>query len=208
MHRFRSLIPAICIPLCILLSAGAYAADVSSLTQQAQQATQKGNNSLALGLYELALTQTADQPESVFGPIDGQYWRLIAKTDDFPRALSFFSALKARQKSPSASLLADRASAIGGYMGWLQQNHLAASGPSSFFPQMDTTARKNYNQALALDPNSFSALYGYAIYESYIPNGKAHMQELLAKLNTLRPSHPQYPWQLVDYLAQHGHPQQ
>lgn len=208
MRRSRFLTRTICIALCTLLSAAAYAADLSSLTQQAQQAATKGNTGLALGLYELALTQSAGQPESVFGPIDGQYWRLIAKTDDFPRALNFFSALNAQQRNPSASLLADQANAIGGYMGWLQQNNLAASMSPTFFQEMDTTARKDYNQALALDPDNFSALYGYAIYESYSPNGKAHMQELLAKLNALRPSHPQYPWQMVDYLEQHGHPQQ
>jgi cytochrome c-type biogenesis protein CcmH/NrfG len=79
--------------------------------------------------------------------------------------------------------------------------------PAGTIQQLDSSARQNYARALALDPDNFSALYGYAIYESYSPNGKAHMQELLTRLNSLRSSHPQYPWQLVDYLKQHGHPQ-
>lgn len=208
MPRFRFLVPTTCIALSVLFSAGLHAADVSTLTQRAERAAHKGNTSLALGMYELALTQSADQPESVFGPLDGQYLRLIAKSGDFPRALNFFSALRAQQKTPSASLLADRANAIGGYIGWLQQNNLADGLSPVFFKNLDATARRNYNQALALDPDNFSALYGFAIYESYSPNGKPHMQELLAKLNALRSSHPQYPWQMVDYLEQHGHPQQ
>jgi cytochrome c-type biogenesis protein CcmH/NrfG len=74
---------------------------------------------------------------------------------------------------------------------------------------MDASARQDYNRALTLDPDNFSALYGYVIYESYSsdPNAKAHMQQLLTRLNALRSSHSHYPWQLVDYLEQHGHPQ-
>lgn len=72
---------------------------------------------------------------------------------------------------------------------------------------MDTTARRDYTHALTLEPDSFNALYGYAIYESYRPDGHAHMEQLLNQLNALRSSHPHYPWQLVDYLQTHGHPQ-
>lgn len=192
---------------CILTPAAARASDLQSIAQQAQQAASAGKNTRALGLYELALTQSADQPESVFGLLDGQYWELITRTDDFPRAMNFFTALAVGQSKPNATLLANRASAIGGYFGWLHQNNLMSNVPPATLQQMDATARENYARALALDPDNFSALYGYAIYESYSPNGKAHMQQLLAKLNSLRSSHPHDPWQLVDYLEQHGHPQ-
>lgn len=208
MHRFRFILISAGFVLCVLFPAAGQAENIQSLTQQAEQSASSGKNSRALGLYELALTQSVDQPESVFGPLDGQYWRLIVKTDDFPRALNFFSALAAEHRNPRATLLANQANAIGGYLGWLQQNNLMTVVPSAFLQQMDAGARKNYNQALALDPNNFTALYGYAIYESYSPNGKAHMQQLLAKLDTLRSSHPHYPWQMVDYFEKHGHPQE
>lgn len=208
MTYFRFLYLATILALFPLMSETGNAMDTQSLTLQAQQAASKGENSLALGLYELALTQSTGQPESVFGPLDGQYWQLIAKTDDFPRARNFFSDLVAEQTRPSADLLANKANAIGGYFGWLHQNNLIDNVPPSTLQKMDAVARASYDQALTLDPDNFSALYGYAIYESYNPNGKAHMQQLLAKLDTLRPSHPQYPWRMVDYLEKHGHPQQ
>lgn len=208
MHRFRRIAVSMAVLLCVCLPAAGQAIDIQSLTAQAQQAAAAGNNVRALGLYELALAQSVGQPEAVSGPLDGQYWQLIARSDDFPRALSFFTAFNAEQKTPSATLLASEANASGAYFGWLQQNQLMASLPPETIRQMDARARKKYSQALALDPDNFTALYGYAIYESYSPNGKAHMQQLLAKLNSLRSSHPQYPWQMVDYLETHGHPQQ
>jgi len=207
MYRSHSIVAIALVALGLSIPVAGRATDIQSLTQQAQQADNAGKNTQALGLYELALTESVGQPESVFGPLDGQYWRSIVKSGDFPRALDFFTALTSEQSSPSATLLASQASAIGGYMGWLQQNNLMAGVSQASLHQMDTKARKSYNRALALDPDNFSALYGYAIYESYSPNGKAHMQQLLAKLNSLRSSHPQYPWQLVDYLEQHNHPQ-
>ncbi len=134
---------------------------------------------------------------------------MIGQSGDFPRAFDFFTAFVSEQKIPGADLLANKASATGAYFGWLAKNNLIAAMPPATLRQMDATARQDYNRALALDPDNFSALYGFAIYESYSPdpNAKAHMQQLLAKLNSLRSSHPHYPWQLVDYLQTHGHPQ-
>lgn len=207
MHRFRIILASIVVSSVTLIPAAGHADDIQSLTQQAQQAASAGDNSRAFGLYELALTQSAGQPDSIVGPLDGQYWRLVVQTGDFPRALDFFTALAAQQKSPSATVLASHANAIGSYLGWLHQNKLMASVPPATLQQMDTNARGNYDRALALDPDNFAALYGYAIYESYSPNGKTHMRQLLAKLDTLRVAHPNYPWQMVDYLKKNGHPQ-
>lgn len=194
---------------CLSLPATARAIDVPSVAQQAKQAAAAGKTTQALGLYELALTQSGNQPESVTGPIVGQYWALIGRTGDFPRALDFFTSFASQQKNPSATLLASKASATGVYFEWLAKNNLIAGMPPATLRQMDASARADYDRALALDPDNFSALYGYAIYESYSPNpdAKTHMQQLLARLNSLRSSHPHYPWQLVDYLEQHGHPQ-
>ena len=217
MNRLRLVLAFILVALvCGSLPVAARASDLSStssITQQAQQAAAAGNTTRALGLYELAITQAAEQTDAasqtdaVAGPLEGQYWRLIGQSGDFPRAFDFFTALASQQKNPSPTLLASEASATGTYIGWLYQNKLAASVAPAALQQMDARARSNYGRALAIDPDNFAALYGYAIYESYSPDGKAHMQQLLAKLNSLRSTHPQYPWQLVDYLEQHGHPQ-
>lgn len=209
MKRFTTFAISTLCAACLSLPATGRAIDVQSVAQQAKQAASAGNTSQALGLYELALTQSADQPHSVSGPIIGQYWALVGRTGDFPRALDFFTAFVSEQKNPDADLLANKASATGGYFGWLAKNNLIATMPQSTLQKMDTSARQDYNRALTLDPNNFSALYGFAIYESYspAPNAKAHMQQLLTRLNALRSSHPQYPWALVDYLQTHGHPQ-
>ncbi|MGC1781625.1 MAG: hypothetical protein WA708_03810 [Acidobacteriaceae bacterium] len=195
--------------VCLSLPATGRVIDIPSIVQQAKQAAAAGRTAQALGLYELALTQSMDQPASVSGPLVGQYWRLIGQSGDFPRAFDFFTAFLSEQKNPSANLLANKASATGGYFGWLAKNNLIAAMPPATLQQMDASARLDYNRALTLDPDNFSALYGFAIYESYSPdpNAKAHMQQLLTRLNALRSSHPHYPWQLVDYLEQHGQPQ-
>ncbi len=208
MYRSHPVIAIALLALGLSIPAAGRATDIQSHTQQAQQAANAGKNTQALGLYELALTESVGHPESIFGPLVGQYWRLIVQSGDFPRALDFFTALTSEQSSPSATLLASQGSAIGGYLGWLHQNNLTAGMSQASLQRMDANARKFYNQALALEPDNFSALYGYAVYESYSPNGKAHMRQLLAKLDSLRSSHPQYPWQMVEYLQQHGHPQQ
>ncbi|MHB1937939.1 MAG: hypothetical protein ACYCOR_15320 [Acidobacteriaceae bacterium] len=197
MQRFRHITVSIAVLLCACLPAAGHAIDIQSLSQQARQAASAGKNSQALGFYELAITQSVDQPASVSGPLQGQYWQLIGQSGDFPRAFDFFTAFVSEQKSPSADMLANKASATGAYFGWLAKNNLIATMPPASLRQMDAAARQDYNRARALDPDSFSALYGFAIYESYSPNGKAHMQQLLAKLNTLRSSHPHYPWQLA-----------
>lgn len=209
MKRFAAFVVSTVCAVCLLFPAIGHAIDVQSVAQQAKQAAAAGKTSQALGLYELALTQSVDQPASISGPIEGQYWALIGRTGDFPRALDFFTAFASQQKSPSADLLANKASATGSYFGWLAKNNLMATMPPTTLRQMDASARQDYNRALTMDPNNFAALYGFAIYESYspAPDAKAHMQQLLNRLNALRTSHPHYPWQLVDYLQTHGHPQ-
>jgi hypothetical protein len=209
MKRFSIFAISTLCAACLSLPAIGRAVDVQSVAQQAKQAAAAGQTAQALGLYELALTQSAGQPHAVFGPLVGQYWELIGQSGDFPRVLDFFTAFVSEQKNPDADLLANKASATGGYFGWLAKNNLIATVPQSTLQKMDASARTDYNRALTLDPDNFSALYGFAIYESYSPdpNAKAHMQQLLTRLNALRSSHPQYPWQLVDYLQTHGHPQ-
>lgn len=193
----------------VFTASAGWAANTSPLTQQAQKAAQAGQTNYALSLYELALTESVHQPQSVFGPLEGQYWQLTAKTQNIPRAFSFFTALAAEQGHPGANLLADKASITGMYIGWLYQHDLEGDISQARLGQMDATERRDYGRALALDPDNFSALYGYAVYESYshTPGSQAHMKELLKRLDALRASHPHYPWRMVDYLETHGHPE-
>ncbi|MHB1958448.1 MAG: hypothetical protein ACYCO5_05395 [Acidobacteriaceae bacterium] len=195
--------------VCLSLPSTARAIDTQSVAQQAKLAAAAGQTAQALGLYEFALTRSVNQPASVSGPLEGQYWRLIGQSGDFPRAFDFFTSLVSEQKNPSADMLANKASATGAYFGWLAKSNLMATMPPAILQQMDATARQDYNRALIIDPDNFSALYGFAIYESYspAPNAKEHMQQLFTRLNSLRSSHPHYPWHMVDYLEQHGHPQ-
>lgn len=207
--RFKIFTTAVIFAALIFTAAASQASDSSAIAQKAQQAASAGHTTAALGYYELALTESVNQPMSIFGPLEGRYWQLIVKTDNFPRAMSFYTALVSQQKNPNSEVLANKANAIGGYFGWLAQNKLFATVDPAAVTELDATARKDYARALQLNPDSFSALYGYAVYESYspAPNGKAHMHELLQRLNSLRSSHPHYPWSLVDYLQTHGRPQ-
>lgn len=123
--RFRKFTIVAAISASIFVAATAHATEIQSLTQGATQAANAGQTASALGLYELALTQSVNQPESVFGPLDGEYWQLIVKTDDFPRALNFFTALASEQQNPNSDVLSNKANAIGGYLGWLYKNNLA-----------------------------------------------------------------------------------
>jgi cytochrome c-type biogenesis protein CcmH/NrfG len=65
---------------------------------------------------------------------------------------------------------------------------------------LDTRAHDAFEKALKLDPENFGALFGYAIFESYQPEGKARSRELFAQLDALRAGHPYYPWSYVDQM--------
>ena len=67
-----------------------------------------------------------------------------------------------------------------------------------FVIALDSKARAAFDKALQIDPSNFYALFGYAIYESYNPTGAEHSKELFARLEGLRSSHPDYPWQVVE----------
>jgi hypothetical protein len=177
----------------------------------AQQATSGGAadqvsgqaTPLALGKLEFTMRQ-ADPDGKEFGMAVSEYWKLITESNDGSRVYNFFRALNAEQKSPNATLLAHRASAACYYMGWLSQNESAGQ---SRMAQINAQAQADFEQALKLDPENFSALYGYAVYQGYIPGGQAHQKELLTRLDALRASRPYYPWQLVDTLEKTGKPE-
>jgi hypothetical protein len=178
----------------------------STLAQDAVGQHASSPSSTDLGRLELQLrTQAPDSP--AFGQADGAYWDAITRSQDFPRAYSFFAQLSDEAATPDATLLAAKASAQSAYLGWLYQNHLSDQAGEEMVGKLRTGAIAEFKQALAIDPDNFSALYGYATFEGYRPGGQAHQKELLAKLDTLRASKPYLPWGLVDQLEKNGKPE-
>lgn len=156
-----------------------------------------------IGLLETKLRYSAaDSPE--FGRMLGSYWAAIGQTHDFSRAHSFFDELASAAPKPNATLLAERASAASAYMGWLYEHREQNGLTDQQLEPLLAGATDDFKQALTLEPDNFAALYGYAVFEGYRPDGKEHQKELLAKLDTLRVSKPYLPWAMVDQLEKTG----
>jgi tetratricopeptide (TPR) repeat protein len=157
------------------------------------------NAPAALAAFELVMQQSAGTDRRVLGRAMGEYWDLIHKQNNYPRAYDFFSQLAAAHPD-SADVLGSEGSAIGGYLGWLQMNGLGELADQQFLVKLNDRARETFEKALKIDSENFGALFGYAIYESYQPQGKAHSKELFARLDALRTGHPYYPWSYVDQM--------
>jgi hypothetical protein len=169
-----------------------------ALVQKAQSLA-ASNPAGALGAYELLMQQSIEKDRRSFGQAEGGYWKLVQDRNDFPRAYDFFSYL-ASSHPASADALGSQGSAIGGYLGWLASSGMAQQTDSQFVSGLDRKAHESFEQALKLDANNFGALFGYAIYETYKPERMGHARELFARLDALRSSHPEYPWQYVDQM--------
>jgi hypothetical protein len=182
-----------------------------SLTPMVAQQPNVGNVEPAatttLTLNKLEVTMSLSSPDSKeFGMAVAEYWQRIAEAHDGRRAYDFFSALVAEEKTPNATLLAMRASSACFYIGWLAQANLMDAVGQPGIAKIGEQARADFERALTLDPQNFSALYSYAIYEGYRPGGQIHQKELLARLDALRASRPYLPWQIVDILEKTGKP--
>jgi hypothetical protein len=171
-----------------------------------QSAASTSNTTLTLNKLEVTISLSSPDSKE-FGMAVADYWKAIAEAQDGRRAFDFFSALVAEQKTPNATLLAMRASSACFYIGWLAQENLMDTIGRPRIAQISEQARADYEEALKLDPQNFSALYGYSIYEGYRPGGQAHQKELFARLDALRASRPYYPWQIVDTLEKTGKPE-
>jgi hypothetical protein len=191
--------------LAMILVASTFAQQPAS-TGPAQQIIAQPNTALALGRLELTMSQ-ADPDSKEFGVAVSEYWKLIVESNDGSRIYYFFRALNAEQKTPKATLLAMRASAECYYLGWLAQSNQMETFGRSRGAEIGAQAKADFEQALKLDAENFSALYGYAVYEGYRPGAQAHQKELFARLDALRASRPYYPWQLVDTLEKTGKPE-
>lgn len=182
-----------------------------SLTPMVAQQPNVGNVEPAatttLTLNKLEVTMSLSSPDSKeFGMAVAEYWQRISEAHDGRRAYDFFSALVAEEKTPNATLLAMRASSACFYIGWLAQANLMDAVGQPGIAKIGEQARADFERALTLDPQNFSALYSYAIYEGYRPGGQIHQKELLVRLDALRASRPYLPWQIVDILEKTGKP--
>jgi hypothetical protein len=164
------------------------------------------NTTLALGKLEITMSQ-AEPDSQEFGMAVADYWGIIGGANDGRRPYDFFRALVAERKTPNATLLAQRAASACLYIGWVAQAGLMDTVGHVRIGEISEQARADFEDALKLDPQNFSALYGYAAYESYRPGGQPHQKELLARLDALRASRPYYPWQMVDTLEKTAKPQ-
>ncbi len=200
---------ATCIAAAILLSVPSCLVPQSSLASSRQEGTATTDSvdpATQAGMLEVKLRQSAiDSPE--FGRTLGAYWAVISETRDFPRAYSFFESMQLEPTRPNATLLAEKASSAGSYVGWLYLHHAEQEVGDTEIRRIITTATTQFDQALTLEPDSFAALYGYAVFEGYRPDGKEHQKQLLARLDSLRLSRPYLPWALVDHLEKTGSPQ-
>ncbi len=163
-----------------------------SLLERIERLTSEKKTTEALGLAEFGLQASGD-PRSD-GKLQKAYWNLIRASNDYPRAFWFFSAL-ADKRPEDPTTVATLASAIGGYLGWL---HNADVSSDELSAALDKRARGAYAKALEIEPDNFSALFGFAIYESYLPAGATKSKELFARLDKMRPAHPELPWSEVD----------
>jgi hypothetical protein len=164
---------------------------------QKAESKASGNPADKLARLELSMQQSAGKDAKAFGRAQGEYWSTIESQKDFPRAYNFFSSLAAAHPS-SPDILGLEGSAIGGYIGWLYSPAAGKPADEQFVIALDSKARAAFDKALLIDPSNFYALFGYAIYESYNPTGAEHSKELFARLEGLRSSHPEYPWQVVE----------
>lgn len=206
MTRNRFAQSAAAIAILALIALTSTVAQQPTAASSNAQASSQPNTTIALG--KLEITMSLSSPDSKeFGMAVADYWKIIVEVHDGPRAYNFFRALVAEEKTPNATLLAMRASSACFFVSWLSQSNLMETVGQPRTEQIFEQARMDYEEALKLDPQNFSALYAYAIYEGYRPGGQAHQKELFARLDALRASRPYLPWQLVDTLEKTGKPE-
>jgi hypothetical protein len=193
---YASSIVVLAVALLLALPSAILAQNNNGSGQKAESKT-SGNPAGKLARLELTMQQTVTKDAKAFGRAQGEYWSTITAQNDFPRAYNFFSQLAAANPS-SPDVLGLEGSAIGGYIGWLYSPAAGKPVEEQFVIALDSKARASFDKALQIDPSNFYALFGYAIYESYNPTGAEHSKELFARLEGLRSSHPDYPWQVVE----------
>ena len=152
--------------LCLLILGTAGLAQTSTqnndaLFQKAQNIA-SSNPAGALAAYELVMQQSAERDSKVFAHAVGEYWNLIHKDNNYPRAYDFFTQLAAAHPS-SADVLGSEGSAIGGYLGWLHTNGFAQHADQQFLASLYSKAHDAFEKALKIDPKHMATLHNLVI---------------------------------------------
>lgn len=146
---------------------------------QAVEAAVAGKFNEAFDKLEAAQTLDAKKEESrvLWAP----YAQLINEQAQFPRGLAFLQTL-AFAYPKLAHLHTNLASTYGMYAGWLKERD------RNMMLQVSNQSRAEYEVALALNPNSFQALFGHATYLSYVPGQDEVWEAEFRKLIAMRPA--------------------
>jgi len=201
-QMWASLIAVFAVAVLLILPPAALAQNNNASGQKAESKT-SDNPAGKLTTLELSMKQSAGKDAKAYLRAQGEYWNIIYEQKDLGRAYEFFNQLAAANPS-SPDVLGSQGSAIGSYIGWLYSSGAIKQVDEQFVATLDSKAHAAFEKALQIDANNFTALLGYATYESYNPAGAEHSKELFARLETLRSSHPEYPWQVVDQMKK-GH---
>ncbi|NOZ77939.1 MAG: hypothetical protein GXP48_01920 [Acidobacteria bacterium] len=182
---------------------------VGELVQAGCAAIAAGKTDAGLGLLEEGMRRSVSDP-ATFGMLQSVYWPEIGRLGRALRAVVFFRALALRHpKNPEVL------AAAGNALGMALPELAAASAPSMLASLWVKDAEAFYAKALSLDPESFSALLGRAIFTSYLPGRFPEAKQQFQKLLALRRTYPKrhYPWgvayvQWARAAARNGHPKE
>ncbi|HYX26965.1 MAG TPA: hypothetical protein VE863_00255 [Pyrinomonadaceae bacterium] len=145
---------------------------------RAVDAATAGNTEGAFKALEEALSTDIKKDESrvLWAP----YSQLIADRGEFKRALGFLQNISI-QRPKLAHVHTFLASTYGMYAGWLRDRDRAEMLKAS------SQSLAEYEVALALDPDSFQALMGHAMYLTYVPGKEAVWEAEFRRLIAMRP---------------------
>jgi hypothetical protein len=198
MRKTKLSLPTFALAAVVVMSV-VVSATASTASQGTNTASSTASTNTSADLLELEMDQNAGVNPKAFGQNLGDYWNVLQQTNDYPRAYHYFSLLAERHPK-DATVLGQKGSAIGGLFYWLPITGNQKRLNEEQYAALDRSARSAFDTALQIDPNNFSALLGYAIYEGNTPGHDSQSQALWARLNSLRAEHPEYPWQMVDQL--------
>lgn len=185
--------------LILAVAPGAFAAQNSGASANfaalAGHAKAAGQTQARLFFLEQAMARNAGQP-AAFGPLTGRYFQAARKAGAWSRAYGFFSLLKARHPD-NALVLANYGNAAGWLLGMLHKNGYGDELGRGYLSALADKAMKAYARSLEIKPENFTALFGRAIFLSYMPGGMDKAQAAFKHILSLRENHPAYPYAVV-----------
>jgi tetratricopeptide (TPR) repeat protein len=163
---------------------------------RAVDAVLAGKVGAAMDALEEALRTDIKKEESrvLWSP----YSQLISDQGQFKRGLEFLQNISLQQPK-LAYVHTFLASTYGMYAGWLKDRDRQA------MLRVSNQSLDEYEVSLALDPNSFQALMGHAIYLSYVPGKEMVWEAEFRKLLAMRPADTHgFPFSSVYYAFIEG----